>query len=52
MPKELKQPEWCGYSKDELGDATTPLWGCWALLGGLVENEECCKNCELYKDIL
>ena len=45
MPKELKQPEWCGYSKDELGDATTPLWG-------LVENEECCKNCELYKDIL
>ena len=48
MSKELKQPDWCGYGKDELGDATHPALGCWSLLRGLVTNEEFCKNCELY----
>ena len=48
MSKELKQPQWCGYGKDELGDATHPALGCWSLLRGLVTNEEFCKDCELY----
>ena len=47
--RTLKQPKWCNYSKDELGDATTPGLGCWSLLNGLVKNETFCKfKCELY----
>lgn len=46
---KLVQPDWCNYGKDELGDATTLVLGCWSLLAGRVTSEEFCKNCELYK---
>ena len=49
MDNELVQPEWCNYAVDELGDATTPLFGCWSLLAGRVTSEDFCKDCELYK---
>lgn len=41
---KIEQPEWCNYS-----DAALPRWGCWSLLGGLVTNEDFCKDCERYK---
>lgn len=40
----LKQPDWCGYPSNELGDATRPGWGCWALLNGAVKCPEDCKE--------
>lgn len=51
MANKLKQPDWCGYRKDELGDATHPALGCWSLLNGWVKDQEWCKSCELYKEV-
>lgn len=48
--EKLAQPSWCDYGQDELGDAATPVLGCWSLLAGKVTNEEFCKDCELYKN--
>lgn len=50
MSKQLVQPEWCNYRKDELGDAATPLLGCWSLLAGRVTSEDFCRSCDLHKD--
>lgn len=49
MEGKLKQPAWCNYGRDELGDAATPALGCWSLLNGNVTSEDYCKTCELYK---
>lgn len=46
--KEIKQPDWCNYPKNELGDATTQALGCWSLLNGNIHSKDDCikYNCE------
>lgn len=43
MAKEYHQPKWCGYP-----NALAGLLGCWSLTGGLVKNEDYCKDCDCY----
>ena len=43
--KKIVQPEWCDYPNDELGNAATPVLGCWSLLEGNINKPEDCLTC-------
>lgn len=49
MSKELKQPDWCDYSRYGMYDATDIFFGCWYLKVHEEAHEGYCKKCIHYK---